>query len=370
MDTWSRLLQPSEFLSPSLVVDRGLVEKNLRTMIAMAGSPDRLRPHVKTHKMPAIVAMETKLGITKHKVATIAEAEMTARAGGTDILLAYPIVGPNIARLARLVEEFPETTFRTIVDDPGAATTLSEGLGHLSRKVPALVDLDVGMGRTGIEPGDRAADLYALLERLPNLIPDGLSAYDGHIHDHDIDERRDAARPGVEKTLTLRDRLLKMGLPVPRLVLGGTPTFPIHSALDELGVECSPGTTVLHDMSYVNRYPDLKFDPAAALLTRVISRPRPGRLCLDLGHKAVSADPVGARVRIVGVPEPTLGGQSEEHLVVDTPAAEQYPPGTTLLGFPMHICPTVALHRWAYVFDNGELVDRWEVGARDRVLTI
>ena len=370
MDTWSRLLQPSEFLSPSLVVDRGLVEKNLRTMIAMAGDPNRLRPHVKTHKMPAIVALEATLGIKKHKVATIAEAEMVARAGGTDIVLAYPIVGPNIARLAKLVAQFPETTFRTIVDDAGAATALSEGLGDLGRKVPALVDLDVGMGRTGIEPGGRAVELYALLERLPNLTPDGLSAYDGHIHDSDLDERRESARAGIEKTLGLRDRLIRLGLPVPRLVMGGTPTFPIHAALDEPGVECSPGTTVLHDQSYVSRYPDLKFEPAAALLTRVISRPRPGRLCLDLGHKAVAADPVGARVRIFGVPEPTLGGQSEEHLVVDTPAAADFPPGTSLVGFPMHICPTVALHRWAYVFDRGELVDRWEVGARDRVLTI
>ena len=111
----------------------------------------------------------------------------------------------------------------------------------LDRPLPVLVDLEVGMGRTGIDPGDPAFELYALVDRLPNLVPDGLQAYDGHIHDVDPAARREAARPGIERTLQLRDRLLASGLPVPRLVLGGTPTFPIHAALDEPGVECLAG---------------------------------------------------------------------------------------------------------------------------------
>ncbi len=88
-------------VSPSLLVDRGVLLGNLRAMIELAGSPDRLRPHVKTHKMPAIVRLSESMGIRKHKCATIAEAEMVAEAGGTDVLFAYPIVGPNIERLAR-----------------------------------------------------------------------------------------------------------------------------------------------------------------------------------------------------------------------------------------------------------------------------
>lgn len=81
------------------------------------------------------------------------------------------------------------------------------------------------------------------MDRLPNLVLDGLSAYDGHIRESDLDARRQTARPGIEQVLRLRDRLLAEGLPVDRLVLGGTPTFPVHAALDEpAGVECSPGT--------------------------------------------------------------------------------------------------------------------------------
>src|SRR5262249_30322229 len=150
---------------------------------------------------------------------------------------------------------------------------------------------------------------------------------------------------GIEQTVRLRDRLQARGLPVPRLVLGGTPTFPIHAALEEPGVECSPGTCTLQDVGYANRYPDLPVTPAAALLPRVISRPRPGRLCLDLGHKAVAADPAGPRAWLPDIPDARFVIHSEEHLVVDTERAHLYPPGSALLAFPTHICPTCALHR-------------------------
>jgi D-serine deaminase-like pyridoxal phosphate-dependent protein len=364
-----RLNDPSALLSPSLLIFRPLLRQNLEAMVAMAGGAERLRPHVKTHKMPAIVRMCEALGVHKHKCATVAEAEMTAAAGGRDVLLAYPIVGPNIGRVAQLVNRYPDTTFRVLADDPGAARALSEGLAGIGRPLSVLVDLEVGMGRTGIDPG-QADDLCALINGLPNLAFDGLSAYDGHIHDQDRDARRRAARPGVERTLALRDRLLAKGIPVNRLVMGGTPTFPIHAELDVPGVETSPGTCTLHDAGYAAKYPDLPFTPAAVLLTRVISRPRPGRLCVDLGHKAVAADPVGPRVSLLDVPDATLGGQSEEHLVIDTPHAEDLPPGATILALPIHICPTCALHRRAYVIEEGALVDEWEVAARDRVIGV
>ena len=163
---------------------------------------------------------------------------------------------------------------------------------------------------------------------------------------------------------------MSQGLPVPRLVLGGTPSFPFHAALEEPGVECSPGTIVLHDHGYASRYPDLPFTPAALLLTRVVSHPRPGRLCLDLGHKAVAADPAGPRVHLIDLPEPKFVGHSEEHLVVETPAADRYPVGSWLLAIPTHICPTSALHRRVYVIAGGRLVNEWDVTARDRVIGI
>ena len=366
-----RLDDPSAIPSPALLVFPEHLRENLRRMIARVGDPDRLRPHVKTHKMPAIVALATSLGINKHKCATIAEAEMIARAGGPDALLAYQAVGPNAARLARLMAAYPSTTFRAVVDDPEAARGLSDAVSGAGRALPVLLDLEVGMGRTGIAPeGDGAVELYQWVDRLPGLVVDGLHAYDGHNHQVDEDERRAASREVVGRTVDLRDRLLAKGLPVPRVVIGGTPTFPMYAKVSEPNFECSPGTCVLQDVGYGSKYDDLDYTPAAILMGRVISRPRPGRLCLDLGHKAVAADPKGDRLSLLGMPGATLGPQSEEHLVVDVPDPERYPVGTAVMAIPMHICPTSALHREAFVIEGGAVVDRWRVEARDRVVTI
>ncbi len=360
----------SDLLSPSLLIYPDLVRENVQAMIALARGAERLRPHVKTHKMAEIVRLVESLGIKKHKCATIAEAEMIAAAGGGDVLLAYPLVGPNLERYIHLVRGYRATKFRVTVDHPDSARALSEAAAGLDRTLSVLVDLEIGMGRTGIDPGDAAADLYALVDRLPNLRADGLHAYDGHIRDTNPAARLAAARPGREKVLALADRLEKQGLAVPRLVMGGSPTFPIHAALEHPGVECSPGTIIFHDASYTERFPDLRFTPAALLLTRVVSRPRADRLCLDLGHKAVAADPSGPRARVLGLEDAAHVNHSEEHLVLETPRAGDYAVGDVLLAIPTHVCPTVALHRRAYVIRDGQAVSQWEVTARDRVLGV
>ena len=284
-----------ELISPALFLRLDLIEANLRAMVEVARGPDRLRIHVKTHKMPDLVKLATKLGVVKSKAATIAEAEMVARAGGADVLLAYPLVGPNLTRWANLIEAFPSTTFRAVVDNLDALRNLSEHLPTNRRRHPVLIDLEVGMGRTGIPAGPAADELYAAIAETPNLDPDGIHAYDGQIHEHDLDARRRATAKTWDQVLAMRDRMAHRGLPVPRLVLGGTPTFTLHAELNVEGVECSPGTCVLHDWGYFSRFPDLPFRPAAVLLTRVVSRPAPGRVCLDLGHKAIAADPPTAR---------------------------------------------------------------------------
>lgn len=370
MDPRYRFEAASELLSPSLVIYRDIVRQNLQEMIRVARGADRLRPHVKTHKMAEIVRLASSLGIGKSKCATIAEAEMVAAAGGADALLSYPLVGPNIARFIRLIRHYPGTIFRATVDHPDSARELSDAAAELDRPIPVLVDLEVGMGRTGIEPGQAAFELYQEVARLPNLVPDGLHAYDGHVHDTDLAERRRSVRPGQEKTLALRDRLQEAGLPVTRLVFGGTPSFPIHAELDTPGVECSPGTIVLQDQGYLTMYPDLAFTPAALLFTRVVSRPRANRLCLDVGHKAVAADPSGPRVLLIDLPEAKFVGHNEEHLVVETPEAGKFPIGTELLAIPTHICPTCALHRRVYVVSDGRVEGEWEVTARDRLLSV
>jgi D-serine deaminase-like pyridoxal phosphate-dependent protein len=152
------------------------------------------------------------------------------------------------------------------------------------------------------------------------------------------------------------------------VVAGGTPTFPFHAARD--GVECSPGTTVFWDAGYATSLPDLPFVPAIVLLTRVVSRPTPDRLCLDLGHKAVASENPHPRVTLFGLEDATAVGHSDEHLVLETPRAADFPVGTALYGVPWHVCPTVALHDRAVVVRDGHAGERWDVVARARTLTI
>ena len=162
---------PDELLSPSLVLFLPIVKRNIAKMLAMAGSAERLRPHVKTHKMPAMIRLQVeRFGLSKFKCATIAEAEMIARVGTDlsarlDVVLAYPLVGPNVRRFARLVAAYPGTTFRATVDSEDAVEALDGTLGALGQTASALVDLDVGMGRTGIAEVEDAAAL--LLDMTP-----------------------------------------------------------------------------------------------------------------------------------------------------------------------------------------------------------
>jgi D-serine deaminase-like pyridoxal phosphate-dependent protein len=358
-----------EIPSPSLLIFPEIARRNARKLLAMARGADRLRSHVKTHKMPDLVRLVEGLGIKKHKCATIAEAEMIAQAGGCDVFIAYPTVGPNLNRLVQLMNRYPETTFRASVDDLEMAEALNVAVERAGRRLPVLVDLDVGMGRTGIAPA-QAARLYQRVAELPRLEPDGLHAYDGHQRHASLDERRAAVHAGTKPVFELRDQLENQGLPVPRIILGGTPTFPIHAEWSERGIECSPGTCLLHDHSYATKFPDLEFEHAALILGRVISRPRPGRICIDIGSKAVAADPVGDRMFLLDVPDAILVAQSEEHQVVDTPHAADFPPGTVVLAVPTHICPTCAHYSDAVAIEGGRVVGRWPITARERKLTI
>jgi D-serine deaminase-like pyridoxal phosphate-dependent protein len=362
----------SAVFSPALLFYKDLIRQNIDLGVRMAGGARRLRPHVKTHKTRELTRMELDAGITKHKCATLAEAEMLAGCGVPDVLLAYPLVGPNCARMAKLTRMYPDCRFSVLADHPKAAQALSEAMATAGQTVDVLLDLDVGQHRTGIAPGDEATALYETIGRLPGLRPGGLHVYDGHNHQESVQEREAAVRRLLQPVLELRAGLEKKGLPVPRLVAGGTPTFPIFARLDLPALECSPGTCFVNDHGYGSRFADLSgFVPAALLLTRVISRPTSTRLTLDLGYKAVASDPPpGKRCVLLNVPdyEPVL--QNEEHFVVETPAAGHFAPGDEVYALPTHICPTCAMHKQAYVVEDGRVTGTWDIVARDRVLTI
>jgi D-serine deaminase-like pyridoxal phosphate-dependent protein len=374
MPQWFEISNASEVPSPALLVYPDRIAQNLRRMVEMAGGAQHLRPHVKTHKMAEIVAMKLDAGIDKFKASTIAEAEMVAEAGGRDVLLAYPLVGPNIARLLELIDRFPDTTFSALVDDPEVLSKISASAVKAGKTVNLFIDLDVGMGRTGIVPGAAALDLYRKMANSPGISAVGFHAYDGHLHDDNVDRLRQSVAATFAPVWQMRSELSRSGISVPTVIAGGTPTSMILASAamvpDDCQLEVGAGTSVLWDAGQPHISPGIDFLNAAVLLIRVVSRPAQHKLCLDLGHKGVASEFPHPRIRIFGLEEAIPLLHSEEHLVVESPRADQYPPGTVCYGIPYHICPTVALYDHVWSVRDGRAEQRWEVVARRRQLTI
>ena len=371
MDLQYQIQDTRGIISPAMIVFAELVEKNIAEMIRIAGDPGRLRPHCKTHKMREVVRLELERGITKGKCATFAEAEMLADAGVADIFLAYNLVGPNIARAVRFRQKYPHVAFAATADHAGPVAALGRAMANAGLVMDVLLDIDTGQHRTGLAVGPAARDLYQRIATTPGLQPGGLHVYDGQNHQRSLVERTAAVRACWEPVARFRDELVAGGWPVPRIVAGGTGSFPFFAAIEDATLELSPGTVVFHDAGYAETFPDLQFTPAVLLLTRVISRPTPDRVTLDLGYKAVASDPpAGKRLVFPDLPDANAVLQNEEHLVIETSRAAEFQPGDELFAIPRHVCPTSALHKQAYVIRGGQVAEMWDVISRDRWLTI
>lgn len=366
-----KIADTSDVLSPSLVIFREVLDRNLQTMIAIAGDVARLRPHCKTHKMTALTKLELSLGIKKHKCATFAEAEMLADAGVKDIFLAYNLVGPNIGRAVKFLQKYPGVEFFVTADDVPMIDALSRAMSAANKSIGVLLDLDSGQHRTGIADRKRATEVYERLANSPGIRASGFHLYDGQNHQREVSDRTAAVMQGWKYATDLRDEFTQRGWPVPKIVCGGTGSFPVFAKLNDPAIELSPGTCVFHDCGYGEEFPDMDFRPAALMFTRVISRPTADRITCDLGYKAVASDPPkGQRVEFPALPDAEQVLQNEEHLVLQTSQAEKFHPGDELLAVPRHICPTSALHKFVYVVSGGKVVDTWDVTSRDRQLTI
>ncbi len=359
-------------LSPSMVIFRERLQANLDNMLVMAGHPNRLRPHCKTHKMEHIVQLWVEQGVTKHKAATIAECEMLAAGGAKDVLFAYNPVGPNINRVVALATKFSTCRFSVTTDHENPLQQLSAAAAKANVSIGVMLDVNVGMDRTGITPDHPSAVLlYAQTSKLPGLRPAGFHVYDGHQRQMPLNERKAAVAAQWPGVLELRKKCEAAGAAVPALACGGTPTFPCYAEMDDPAIELCPGTCVLHDAGYGTHFPDLPFEPAAAIVTRVISRPAKDRLTLDIGNKAVAADPPkGSRIFLPELPDAVQDIHSEEHMGLITADAERYEPGDVLLAIPMHVCPTSALYDRVAIIEKGQFVEFWEVTSRNRKITI
>lgn len=360
---WYTLNNHENVITPNLMVFPDIIERNIQLMIKMAGGSSNLRPHIKTHKIGEIIRLQQAYHIHKFKCATIAEAELLGQCKAKDILLAHQPVGANVSRFFELIAKYPNSKFSTIIDNDISLQKISDAAK--SKKIIASIWLDVncGMNRTGILPDEKAITLYKAIENNQFLKAEGLHVYDGHIRNSDLNSRTKNCNQAFNQIIALKERIEQSGIPVKTIVAGGSPTFPIHCKREN--VECSPGTTLLWDFGYGSSFTDLPFIPAAVLCTRIISKPSPNMLCLDLGHKAIASEMVFPRMHILGNHDFKQSGQSEEHLILETKEASKYTIGDLFYAIPTHICPTVAKYKNVLTVVDGQITGSWAVAARD-----
>lgn len=357
----------SEIDSPALIIDKKKVIHNIDLAIQYAGGAKNLRPHVKTHKMLDIAKLQMAAGIQKFKCSTIAEAEMLGMAEAKNVLIAYPVQGPKIERVQTLINSFPKTRFSVLIDNFKTASTLNQKFKPFGSSIEVFIDVNVGQNRTGIQ-FEQLKHLVEQSEQLLHVQLKGFHCYDGHIHMSSLEERTKICRHTFEEIFSYRKQVqLDFGRDL-IIIAGGSPTFPVHAKWHD--VECSPGTFIFWDQGYANNYPEQQFKKAAVVATRVISKIDAHTYCLDLGHKSIASEFPFPRIEIIHSEKFTQIGHSEEHLVIKSEKPDVLEAGQLLLAYPFHICPTVALYNMAHIVNHSTNIEKWQITARNRKITI
>ena len=365
---WYEIDSIEKIDSPSLIVYASRAQENINKLFEMVGgNVDQLRPHVKTNKIAEVCQMMMDKGIRNYKCATIAEAEMLGILKTPNVLIAHQLMGPKLNRLVALIKKFPTTKFSCLVDNIETANAISKIMVQEGLNIDAYIDVNIGMNRSGIMT-DKATSLYNACAPLPAINIIGLHCYDGHIRETDISVRNAQTDAVFEKADILRKKLEAISSSSLEVIMAGSCSFSGH--IKRKGIQVSPGTFVFWDWGYKNLFPDLPFEFAALVVTRIISIIDEQTICTDLGHKAVAAENPMPRVHFLNAPNVEPIGQSEEHLVVKVQDASQYKVGDVWYGVPVHICPSVALYDAAIIVNDNKVVDNWEVVARKRKITI
>jgi D-serine deaminase-like pyridoxal phosphate-dependent protein len=349
--------------TPALVIDAAALERNIARMAAFfRQSRAVLRPHAKTHKSPVIAHRQLDAGAVGITCAKLGEAEVLAHAGVRDILVANQVVGEQ--KIARLVHLSRYAQVTVCVDDVVNAEQLSAAAQATGTSVGILIEVDVGMRRCGVEPGEPALELARRVAELPGLVFRGLQGYEGHLVNlREREERarrvRDAMAPLIETRRLIEDA----GIPVEVVSGGGTGTYDMTSQIEGFD-EIQAGSYVFMDATYCKvEGPAGVFEPAAFLWSTVLSRPAPDRAVADIGLKTAATE--------LGLPEAagiegvTVLGLSEEHARLRLEGeARSLRPGDKLRFLPGHICTTVNLHNHYIVVRDGIVEAVWSVAAR------
>ncbi|MEP7289954.1 MAG: alanine racemase [Chloroflexota bacterium] len=330
--------------TPALLVDLPRMETNIRTWQA-AISPYRvnLRPHVKTHKVPAIAQMQLAAGASGITVAKVAEAEVFAAQGCTDIFIAYPVIGvekwQHVAQLAQMC------TLTVGGESEVGARGLSKALSGAIVRV--RVEIDLGLNRSGVRP-EQAEALCKLIVTLPGLELDGIFTFRGAsfagANNRPI---ADLAREEGESMVALAQQLRSVGIPIREVSLGSTPTA--REAAQVPGVtEVRPGTYVFGDYMMAERGIVRYEDVALSILCTVVSRPAADKATVDGGSKTFCGDIYPPAINLKGYAKAVgmdaiIESLSEEHGVVRLGSGANPQIGDKIAFYPIHVCTTVNL---------------------------
>lgn len=371
-------MQLTQLRTPCVLIDRTRAERNLdRMQAAVSAAGLRLRPHAKTHKSVEFARRQMASGAAGICCAKLGEAEVFAEAGIEDIRLPYPL---NPVNAERVVDLLDRTRLSFIVDHEHVARGWSQAMTAAGREVDVLVKVDVGFHRCGIDPErEDAAEFVARIAALPGLRFRGLLSHAGHGYGAEsADVLRAIAEQEANTLVDLAGRVRKLGVEVPEISVGATPTARFSVAQDGL-TELRPGNFIYFDRTQVGLGAAAWDDCALTVLARVVSKPFADRIILDSGSKTLTNDLArgfspspgyGAVLQSIDGeqrPDSTLVVErlSEEHANVRaTSGAHSLEPGDLVRIVPNHSCVVSNMVDAAWLVDGSAVIERLEVSAR------
>ena len=359
--------------TPAIVMSAVRVRRNIERLASYAAAHGiAVRPHTKTHKSVDIARQQLVAGAGGLTVAKLGEAEALLPAfegREADLLVAYPVVDtPRTQRLARLART---ATVRVALDTIAAIEAVESAARTEGVAIGVLVDLDVGMGRTGVPTTDALETLAQAVVATRSLRLDGIFCYPGHIWAKTGEQ---AVPLGIvaAKLEEAIDRFDRLGL-CRDVVSGGSTPTAYQSHLVPQVTEIRPGTTVFNDMNTVRGGFCTLDDCAASIICTVVSDAVGGQIVLDGGTKTFTSDrcgpaPDSGHGHVVEYPDAIITKLTEEHGQVDvTRCAKRPHVGERVSVIPNHICPCINLQDavWWQEADGG--LRRLAIDARGRL---
>lgn len=351
----------SELDTPALIIDLDRLQNNINRMAYFfSDRPTALRPHAKTHKCPEIARRQIAAGAIGITCAKTSEAQMLVEGGIHDILIANQVIGHT--KIDRLTDLASRANVMVAIDSHENAIALSRACRDKGIEMNVVVEVDIGMKRCGVLPGQDVLLLARQISDTPNICFAGLLAYEGHlVMVQDPQERFARVTRALAPLAETCDQLDQAGLPARIVSGGGTGTYDMTGACPPM-TEIEAGSYVFMDTTYLRIRPE--FDSALTVLSTVVSRPTPERVITDAGIKSITRE--FGWPQPVDLPGVTVSGLSEEHgkLLLEDPQETDLGPGDKIRFIPSHCCTTVNLHDRYYVCQNQVLVDLWPIAAR------